>query len=352
MTDTADPRPESLSRLVDLRPHPPHHPGMDRRRFLLTSLAGAFAAPHVVEAQRPPQVRRIGYLQADVSGLPGAFYEVLREGLRDLGYVVGRNLVLEFRLGESRARLDELAAELVRLNVEVIVTPGTATAAAKRTTDTIPIVFSYSGDPIEAGFVKSLGRPGGNMTGITWLAFELVGKRLELLKEAAPGVSRVAVLANPAHPGEQRELSATEQAARAVGVALQYHQVRTTADFHAAFDAIVKDKANALLVFPEGVTMTHRRQIAEFAVKHHLPSVFGWREYVEAGGLMAYGPNRLETAKRLAVFVDKILKGSKPADLPVEQPTKFDLVINQKTAKALGLTIPSSLLLRADHVIE
>ena len=325
---------------------------MDRRRFLLTALAGALAAPVAVAAQRPPQVRRIGYLQADVSGFPGAFYEVLRTGLRGLGYVEGRNVVIEHRLGGSRARLDELAAELVRLNVEVIVTPGAATAAANRTTDTVPVVFSYSGDPLEAGFVKSLGRPGGNMTGITWLAFELVGKRLELLKEAAPGVSRVAVLANPAHPGEQRELSETRQAARAVGVALQYHQVRATADFHAAFDAIVKDNANALLAFPEGVTMTHRQQMAEFAVKHHLPSVFGWREYVEAGGLMAYGPNRLETAKRLAVFVDKILKGSKPAELPVEQPSKFEFVINLKTAKALGLTIPPSLLARADQVIE
>jgi putative ABC transport system substrate-binding protein len=325
---------------------------MDRRRFLLTSLAGALAAPIAAGAQRPPQVRRIGYLQADVSGFPGAFYEVLRTGLRGLGYVEGRNVVIEHRLGGSPARLDELAAELVRLNVEVIVTPGAATAAANRTTDTVPVVFSYSGDPLEAGFVKSLGRPGGNMTGITWLAFELVGKRLELLKEAVPGVSRVAVLANPAHPGEQRELSETRQAARAVGVALQYHQVRATADFHAAFDAIVKDNANALLVFPEGVTMTHRQQMAEFAVKHHLPSVFGWREYVEAGGLMAYGPNRLETAKRLAVFVDKILKGSKPAELPVEQPSKFEFVINLKTAKALGLTIPPSLLARADQVIE
>jgi putative ABC transport system substrate-binding protein len=325
---------------------------MDRRRFLLTALAGALAAPVAVAAQRPPQVRRIGYLQADVSGFPGAFYEVLRTGLRGLGYVEGRNVVIEHRLGGSRARLDELAAELVRLNVEVIVTPGAATAAANRTTDTVPVVFSYSGDPLEAGFVKSLGRPGGNMTGITWLAFELVGKRLELLKEAVPGVSRVAVLANPAHPGEQRELSETRQAARAVGVALQYHQVRATADFHAAFDAIVKDNANALLVFPEGVTMTHRQQMAEFAVKHHLPSVFGWREYVEAGGLMAYGPNRLETAKQLAVFVDKILKGSKPAELPVEQPSKFEFVINLKTAKALGLTIPPSLLARADQVIE
>jgi putative tryptophan/tyrosine transport system substrate-binding protein len=222
------------------------------------------AAPLVAEAQRPPEVRGVGYLQADIGGLPSGFYEVLREGLRDLGYVEGRNLVIEYRSGDHRARLAELAAELVRLNVEVIVTPGAAAEAAKRATETVPIVFSFSGDPIQAGFVKSLARPGGNMTGITWLAFELVGKRLELLKEAAPRVSRVAVLANPAHPGEQRELSETEQAARALGAAMQYHQVRTTADFHAAFDAIVRDNANALLVFSDFVTMAHRQQMADF----------------------------------------------------------------------------------------
>jgi len=329
--------------------------GANRRGMMYLAAALTLiliAAPLAAEGQRPPEVRRIGYLQADVSGLPSAFYEMLREGLRDLGHVEGRNVVIERRSGDNRTRLAEAAAELVRLNVEVIVTPGAATSAAKRATETVPIVFSYSGDPVEAGFVKSLGRPGGNMTGITWLAFELVGKRLELLKEAAPRVSRVAVLANPAHPGERRELGETEQAARAVGATVQYHQVRTTADFHAAFDAIVRDNANALLVFPESVTMTHRRHMAEFAAKHRLPSVFGWREYVEAGGLMAYGPNRLETARRLAMYVDKILKGAKPTDLPVEQPTKFELVINLKTAKALGLTIPQSLLLRADQVIE
>ncbi len=309
-------------------------------------------APLAAEAQRPSEVRRIGYLQAGVSGLPSSFYEILREGLRDLGYVEGRNIIIEYRSGEDRLRVAELAAELVRLNVEVIVTPGAATSAAKRATETVPIVFSYSGDPMEAGFVKSLARPGGNMTGITWLAFELVGKRLELLKEAAPRASRVAILSNPAHPGEQRELRETERTARAVGSMVQYHQVRTTADFHAAFDAIVRDKADALLVFPEGVTMTHRQQLAEFATKQRLPSVFGWREYAEAGGLMSYGPNRVETAKRLAVYVDKILKGRKPADLPVEQPTKFELVINMKTAKALGLTIPQTLLLRAAQIIE
>src|SRR5262245_43496014 len=198
-------------------------------------------------AQRPPEVRRIGYLQA---GTPPAFYEVLRQSLRDLGYTEGGDLVIDYRSGEGQARLAELAAELVRLNVEVIVTPGTAVWAAKEATKTVPIVFSVSGDPVEAGFVKSIGRPGGNMTGITWLAFELVGKRLELLKEAVPRVSRVAVLANPAHPGEQRELAETERGARAVRATVQYHQVRTTADFPAAFDAI-RDSANALLVFPD-----------------------------------------------------------------------------------------------------
>jgi putative ABC transport system substrate-binding protein len=313
---------------------------------------GQILAPLAAEAQRPSEVRRIGYLQAGVSGLPSSFYEILREGLRDLGYVEGRNILIEYRSAEDRLRVAELAAELVRLNVEVIVTPGAATSAAKRATETVPIVFSYSGDPVEAGFVKSLGRPGGNMTGITWLSFELAGKRLELLKEASPRVSRVAILSNPAHPGEQRELAETQQTARTVGVAVDYHQVRTSPDFQAAFDAIGKNKAEAILVFPEGATMTHRQQIAEFAAKHRLPSVFGWREYVEAGGLMAYGPNRVETAKRLAVYVDRILKGTKPADLPVEQPTKFELVINLKTAKALGLTIPQSILLRADQVIQ
>ena len=315
--------------------------------FLVLAL---LAAPLAAGAQRPQELRRIGYLHPGIGRLPG-FYEILREGLRGLGYVEGRNLVIESRSGDE-AQLAELATELVRLNVEVIVTPGVATSAAKRATETVPIVFSFSGDPVEAGFVKSLGRPGGNMTGITWLAFELVGKRLELLKEAVPRVSRVAVLANPAHPGEQRELGETERTARAIGATVQYQQVRTTTAFDAAFDDIVRNSADALLVFPDFVTMGRRRQIAEFALKHRLPSVFGWREYVEAGGLMAYGPNRQETAKRLAVYVDKILKGAKAADLPVEQPTKFELIINLKTAKALGLTIPQSILLRADEVIE
>jgi putative ABC transport system substrate-binding protein len=322
-------------------------------RFPAAALALVLLGASVTaEAERPPQVRRIGYVHADLGGLPAGFYQVLREGLRDLGYVEGRNLVIEYRSGDNLARLNELAAELVGLKVETLVVAGAATYAAERATRTVPIVFSYSGDPVAAGFVKTLARPGGNMTGITWLAFDLVGKRLELLKEAVPRMSRIAVLANPAHPGEQRELAETTRTARAVGATVQYHQVRTTADFHAAFDAIVRDSADAVVVFPDGATMAHRRQVAEFAVKHRLPSVFGWREYVEAGGLMAYGPNRRETARRLAVYVDKILKGARPADLPVEQPAKFEFVINLKTAKALGLDVPPSLLLRADQVIE
>jgi putative ABC transport system substrate-binding protein len=290
--------------------------------------------------------------QASKSGRPAGSHSTLRDGLRDLGYVEGRNLVIEYRSADDWAQLAALAAELVRLNVEVIVTPGAAAGAVKSVTESIPIVFSFSGDPIQAGFVKSLGQPDGNMTGITWLAFELVGKRLEFLKEAVPGMSRVAVLANPAHPGEQRELGETEQTARVVGATMQYHEVRTAADFHAAFDAIVRDNANALLVFANIVTLEHRQQLAECALKHRLPSMFGWREYVEAGGLMAYGPHRLESAKRLVVYVDKILKGAKPADLPVEQPMKYELVINLKTAQELGLTIPPTLLFQADKVIR
>ncbi len=323
-----------------------------RRRLVGGLLGSAFTgvmAPGTVGAQRPPALRRIGYLQTD-QGTPGGFYDVLRDGLRELGYLEGRSLVIERRSGELAA-LPALATELVRLGVEVIVTLGPAAVAARSASQTIPIVFSYSGDPVQAGFTSSLGRPDGNMTGITWLAFDLVGKRIELLKEAAPKLSRLAVLANPSHPGEQRELAETEQAARAVGATVQYYQVRTVTDFPAAFEACVRNHANALVVFPEGVTMAHRSQTAQFAVTHQLPSIFGWREYVEAGGLMAYGPNRLQTAMQLSVYVDKILRGAKPADLPVEQPTKFELVVNQKTAKALGLTLAPSLLLRADQVI-
>ena len=303
-----------------------------------------------VEAQQPTKVRKIGFLNQ--TGAFSANIEAFRQGMRELGYIEGQNIVIEFRSGERGSRLTELANELIRQKVDVIVAAGSAAPAAKIATETVPIVFLFSGDPIEAGLIDSLARPGRNMTGITWLAFELVGKRLEILREAVPRVSRVAILASPAHPGEQRELKETQSTARALGITLQYNQVRDTAEVDAAFDRIVKENANALLVFPDPVTSVHRTQISEFAAKHRLPSMFGRKEPVEAGGLISYGPKIEETYRRIPVHVDKILKGAKPADVPTELPTKFEMFINLKTAKQIGLTIPPNVLVRADKVIR
>ena len=303
------------------------------------------------EAQKSPAVRKIGFLSVSVS--PSGANEMFRRSLRELGYAEGHNIAIEYRSAEGRPQLLELANALVRDKVEVIVTGGgPAARSAKDATKTIPIVFATSGDPVESGFVDSIARPGGTMTGISWLSFELVGKRLELLKEAAPGVSRVAILSNPQHPGEQRELRETQSSARAMGITLEYHQARTRAEFDAAYDALSKQNVNGLLVFPEGVTWSNRLGIIDFAAKRRLPSMLGWKEFVEAGGLMAYGPNRDESFKRIAVYVDKILKGTKPADLPVELPIRFELVINLKAAKQIGLTIPPNVLARADRVIR
>jgi putative tryptophan/tyrosine transport system substrate-binding protein len=267
--------------------------------------------------------------------------------------VEGHNIAIEYRSAEGRPRLFELANELVREKIEVIVAGGgPAARSTKDATHMIPIVFTTSGDPVEAGFVDSIARPGRNMTGLSWLSFELVGKRLELLKEAVPRISRVAILSNPQHPGEQRELRETQSAARAMGMTLDYYQTRTKAELDAAYDAISKRNVNGLLVFPEGVTLANRLGIVDFAAKRRLPSMLGWKEYVEAGGLMSYGPNRDESYRRIAVYVDKILKGTEPADLPVELPMKFELVINLKTAKDIGVTIAPNVLARADKVIK
>jgi putative tryptophan/tyrosine transport system substrate-binding protein len=322
------------------------------RNLKFAILLGAllFALCVSAEAQQPEKLRKIGLLE-QVGG-PAANIAAFRQGLRGLGYIEGQNIVLESRSGESREQLTELANELVRQKVDLIVAVGPAAVAAKRATATVPIVFLFSGDPIEAGFIDSLAHPGRNMTGITWLAFELVGKRLEILKEVAPRVSRVAVLASPAHPGEQRELKETQSTARALGITLQHNQVRDTAEVDSALDKIVKENANALLVFPDPVTNTHRKQIAEFAAKRRLPSMFGRKEPVEDGGLISYGPKLEEVYRRIPVHVDKILKGAKPADLPTELPTKFEFVINLNTAKQIGLTIPPNVLARADKVIR
>jgi putative ABC transport system substrate-binding protein len=303
-----------------------------------------------VEAQQPAKVKKIGFLNQ--TGSPTVNIDAFRQGLRELGYIEGQNIVIDYRSGERGDQLTELATELVRQKVDVIVAVGPGVTAAKTATETIPIVFLFSGDPVEAGLIDSLARPGRNMTGITWLAFELAGKRLEILKEAVPRVSRVAVLASPAHPGEQRELRETQSTARALGMTLQYNQVRDTADVDAAFDKTVKQNANALLVFPDPVTNAHRKQIAEFAAKRRLPSMFGRKEPVEAGGLISYGPKLEEVYRRIPVHVDKILKGAKPADIPTELPMRFELFINLKTAKQIGLTVPPNLLVRADKVIR
>jgi putative ABC transport system substrate-binding protein len=316
---------------------------------LLVVFGLILASLHPVEAQQTAKIRRIGFLTQ--TGASSANVEAFRQGMRELGYIVGQNIIIEFRSGEQ-SQLAQLANELVQQKVEVIVTSGPAARPPKMATETIPIVFNFSGDPVEAGFIDSLARPGRNMTGVTQLAFELVGKRLEILKEAVPAVSRVGVLASPLHAGEQRELRETQSTARGLGTALQYNQVKNTTEVGAAFDTIIKEKANALLVFPDPVTNAHREQIVEFAAKHRLPSMFGRREPVEAGGLISYGANLDEVYRRIPVHVDKILKGAKPADVPTELPTKFEMFINLKTAKQIGVTIPPNLLARADKVIK
>jgi putative ABC transport system substrate-binding protein len=280
-------------------------------------------------------------------------HDRFQQGLRDLGYIEGENIVVERRYAMgNREKLPELAAELVGLKVDVIIAFGPVTPFAAKSVKTIPVVMGYSGDPVDAGIVASLARPGGNVTGMSFFAAVLAGKRVELLKETVSKVSRVAILANPGHAGEQLELKETQAAARALDVALQYLTVRVPDDFNEAFRLMAKERAEAVSAFPDALTMAHRKEIAESSVKNRMLSMSGWSEFAEAGGLMTYGPNLFESFRRIATYVDKILKGTKPEDLPVEQPTKFELVINLKTAKQIGLTIPPNVLARADKVIR
>ena len=313
-------------------------------------------APLAAEAQQAGQAARIGYLAANLTVSPH-MTEAFRQGLRDLGYVDGRSVVIEYRDAEGKYdRLPARAAELVALKVDVIVAADTPAAlAAKQATRTLPIVFIGAGDPVTIGLVTSLARPGGNVTGLSLLAPELVGKRLELLKQAVPGVGRVAALWQPGFVGERTEkdmLKEVEVTARALGVRLQFVEARGPADFDRAFSDMTRARADALTVLGSAMFANERRRVVDLAAKNRLPGVYGFREYVDAGGLMAYGPNVADLFQRAATYADKILKGAKPGDLPVEQPTKFELVLNLKTAKALGLTIPQSVLVRADQVIE
>jgi len=330
---------------------------IDRRRGVAVAIAlGLFATPLPAPAQQPMKVPRVGFLSPSAPSDRGSQIglEGFRRGLHELGYVEGQNVALEFRWAEGKwERLPDLAAELVRLKVDVIVT-GTSPAvqAAKEATPTIPIVMAYILDPVATGFVVTLARPGGNVTGLSMMAPELIRKQMELLNELVPKVRRVAVLWNPANPAGTPQLREAEAAARALAVRLQPLEAPGPKDIDSAFAAMTRAGAGAVIVLGDAMLISQRTQIVALAAKRRLPAVYGQREYADAGGLMAYSTNRFDSYRRAAVYVDKILKGAKPADLPVEQPTKFELVVNMKTARALALTIPPSILLRADHVIE
>jgi len=327
-----------------------------RLAFSITLLLGGLFSPLAVRAQQAAKVPRIGYLAGDRAASPHLI-EAFRQGLRDLGYVEGSNVLIEYRDAEGKfERLPALAAELVALKVDVIVAGGTPLIlAAKQATRTLPIVFAAASDPVTDGLVTSLARPGGNVTGFSNIAPDLVGKRLELLKQAVPGVNRVAILWQPGGTGERTEQDmrkGAEAAARALGVRLQFLEARGPADFDRAFSDMTRERAGALTSLGGSMFFSERRRLVDLAAKNRLPALYQQREFVDAGGLMAYGANLADNFRRAATYVDKILKGTKPGDLPIEQPTKFELVINTKTAKALGLTIPPSLLQRADHVIQ
>ena len=323
-------------------------------RFLV--VLALLAAPRVAEAQQATKTSRIGYLSPNSASEPEnrGRLGALREGLRDLGYFEGQNITIESRWAEGEyGRLPDLAAELVHLKVDVIVTYAPpAIQAAKQATGTIPIVMAGIIDPVATGFVASLARPGGNITGLSLMAPEMVGKQLEILKEAIPNVTRVAVLGNPANAGTSPQLRHAQEAARTLNVRLQLLEVRGPNEIDGAFAKMIKERVGAVVVLVDAMLINQRARVADLAARHRLPSVYGLMDFVEAGGLIFYGADDASRFRRAAMFVHKILKGAKPADLPVEQPTKFDLVINLKTAKAIGLTIPQSLLQRADQVIQ
>jgi putative ABC transport system substrate-binding protein len=329
---------------------------MTASRVALTVTLGLtlLAAPLAAEAQQAGKVYRVGFLGNSSAALEANLVGPFREGLRELGYVEGRNIVIEYRWAEGKyERFPALIAELAALNVDVIVTAGTPAAlAVKRTTPSIPLVMVAVGDPIGVGLVASLARPGGNVTGLSSIAPELEGKRLELLREVVPKLSHIAVLWNPDNPFHAGSLKETRAAAQVLGIKAQLVGVRISEEFPAAFAAIVRERPGALLVLADRIFLHNRARIVDFEAKHRLPGVYPYRELVEAGGLMSFGPSYPGMHRRAAHYVDKILKGAKPADLPVEQPATFKLIINLKAAKALGLTIQPSLLQRADELIQ
>jgi len=326
---------------------------MDDRRRFVTGLGLILASPLVAQAQPAGKVPRVGFL---FYGSPGRAREVdaFRQGLRELRYIEGQNIAIEYRFASGQVeRLPRLAAELVRLKVDVIVANSTASAlAAKQATSTIPIVFAVVADAVGAGLIANFARPGGNITGLTSSSAELGGKRLELLKQVVPKASRVAVLYNPADRSNVLVLKQLQESVPTLGLTLQPLEVRESGEFEGAFFAMTRERAHAMFGVAGALTNEHNKVLVDLAAKHRIPAMWGHRQFVDAGGLMSYAVNLYDQIRQAAVYVDKILKGAKPGDLPVEQPTRYELVINLKTAKALRLTVAQSLLLQADQVIE
>ena len=325
-----------------------------RRTFFAGTGATLLAAPLTTWAQPAGKVYRIGILEPVSPALNAANLDALRRGLRELGYVEGQNIVIDYRSADGRQeRFPGLASELVRLNVDVMVTTGTPAAlAAKSATGTIPVVIAGAGDPVASGIVASLARPGANITGLSAFNIEIYAKRVELLRELVPKLSRIAGLFNMGNSVLPSQWKEVERAARTFGIQPQLLDVRTPEDLGRAFDGAVTRRAGALMVALDGLTQANRQTIIDLAAKHRMPAMYGSEEFVRAGGLISYATNRPHLYYRAATYVDKILKGAKPGDLPVEQPTKFELLLNLRTARALGITIPRSLVLQADHVIE
>jgi putative ABC transport system substrate-binding protein len=326
---------------------------MMKRREFIAMLGGATAWPFATHAQQAARVPRIGFLRHGTAAANADRVEALRAGLRQLGYVEGKNLAVEFRWAESVEQLPQFAAELVHMNVDVIfATSSTEVEAARQATRTIPIVFSAHADPVNIGHVASLPRPGGNITGLTMLMMDLAAKELEILKEAVPQATRIGVLWNPTTPSHPPAIEAVKGTGEKLGVSLWMVPARTAEDFDGALASMVAERVGAFLVLGSPLVLSDRARLAELAVKYRLPSMFALREPVEAGGLMSYAADLNDLTRRAAAYIDKILKGTKPSDLPVEQASKYELVVNLKTAKALGLQLPDKLLALADEVIE
>jgi ABC-type uncharacterized transport system substrate-binding protein len=324
-----------------------------KRRVFVASLVAMAAMPRTGTAQGAARVIRVGWLTAQQASSLVPYVDAMRTALADLGYVEGRNLVIEFRYGDDVIeRVPELAAELVRLPVDLIVAQGAAAFEIRGLGLPVPVVFSMSADPVSAGFADSLARPRGNMTGVTLMAVEFNGKRLELLQEIVPDLRRVAIVGNPEHPGAHLERAFSEETARRLALTIEYLPTRTRDELTSVLSAISAHPPQAISLLADGFAIQNRQTIIDFAMRHRAPLISGWPIFARSGAVCTYGPRLTESYRRLAYYIDRILKGAKPDDLPIERPTKFEFVINLRTAKALGLTIPPSLLVRADEVIE